>query len=107
MILNMIQMFKIMKKIERLNLEHFFKQMASDRTRGHSLKVNKPRVRLLTRQRFFSSRTVRSWNRLPRSLIDSENANQRSQNSDAVCILQNSFNKMQTNSSLYSTTLSR
>ena len=52
----------------------FLRQMANDRTRGHSLKVSKPRVRLLTRQRFFSSRAVSSWNRLPHSLIDSENA---------------------------------
>ena len=87
---DMIQMFKIMHKIERLNPEHFFKQIANDRTRGHSIKVSMPRVRLLTRQRFFSSRTVSGWNRLLQSLIDSENANQ----------FKNSFDKMQTCSSL-------
>lgn len=94
---DMIQMFKIMKKAERIDPEHFFKRTTSDRTRGHSLKVTKPRVRLLTRQRFFSNRTVNAWNSLPNFLIDSDNVNQ----------FKKMFDKMQTNSSRYSTTLSQ
>ena len=83
---DMIQMFKIMKEAERIDSGHFFERVAYGRTRGHNLKIKKPRVRLLIRQRFFSSRSVTAWNSLPQALIDSENVHQ----------FKRMFDKMQT-----------
>ena len=92
---DMVQMFKTMKEADRIDSEHFFQRVKNDRTRGHSLKVKKPRVCLLVRQRFFSSRIVTAWNSLPEHLIEAENVQQ----------FKRMFDKMQTNSSRFSTNL--
>ena len=83
---DMVQMFKIMKEAERIDSGQFFERVTYDRTRGHSLKIKKPRSHLLIRQRFFSSRSVSAWNSLPQTLIDSDNVHQ----------FKRMFDKMQT-----------
>ena len=72
---DMIEVFKILKGYENINPNQFF-QLSSDgthtqsRTRGHSLKLIKPRHRTSKRNRFFDTRVIDEWNRLPDSIMD-------------------------------------
>ena len=49
----MIEMFKIMKGIDKISADELFNRVDSDRTRGHSLRV-KRRVKMVVRQRTFT-----------------------------------------------------
>ena len=46
----MIKMFKIMKDIDKISADELFNRVDSDRTRGHSLRVKKRKVKTVVRQ---------------------------------------------------------
>ena len=46
---DMIEMFKIMKGIDKISTDELFNRVDSDRTRGHSLRVKKRRVKMVVR----------------------------------------------------------
>ena len=45
----MMEMFKIMKGIDKISADELFNRVDSDRTRGHSLRVNMRRVKTVAR----------------------------------------------------------
>ena len=75
---DMIEVFKILNGHDIVRAEGFLELETgqhTDRTRGHSLKLRKPRHRTYKRNMFFSSRVVDRWNRLPESVVRSHNVN--------------------------------
>ena len=70
----MIQVYKILKGIDRIDASIFFK-MASYSTRGPHLKLVKPAAKKNVRCHSFSIRIVNDWNSLPKSAVKAETAN--------------------------------
>ena len=68
----MIEMFKIMKGIDKISAHELFNRVDSDRTRGHRLRVNKRRVKMVVRQGSFTQRVVNAWNGLPGKVLAAE-----------------------------------
>ncbi len=68
---DMLQIFKIIMQLERIEAQIFFTPGTSF-TRGHSKKLFKPRPRLDIRKNFFSLRVIEDWISLPQHLIESE-----------------------------------
>ena len=50
----MMEIFKIMKGIDKISTEELFNRVDSDRTRSHSLRVKKRRVKTVVRQGSFT-----------------------------------------------------
>ena len=67
---DMIQVFKIMKGIDDVHIEDFF-QVSYSSTRGHDLKIYKPRCNKSIHQHSFSLRVIEEWNSLPEDLVSS------------------------------------
>ena len=72
---DMIQVYKIFSKQERLDRTIFFTPHQYPATRGHSQKLQKPRANTHLRQHSFSHRIVNTWNDLPQEIIDSSSLN--------------------------------
>ena len=51
---DMIEMFKVMKGRDKISEDELFNRVNSDRTRGHSLRVKKRRVKTIVRQETFT-----------------------------------------------------
>ena len=66
---DMMQTFKILKGIDRLDPGDFFSLADKSFIRGHSLKIVKQRSRLTLRQNAFSQRVINDWNALPAHVI--------------------------------------
>ena len=65
---DMVQVFKIIYNLERIEKDHFF-TFSQTMTRGHSKKFFKPRARLNIRKNSFSHRVIEDWNSLPESVV--------------------------------------
>jgi len=65
---DLIEVFKILKGYENIDQEMFF-DMSQSNLRGHSLKLNKKRVRLDVAKFSFSNRVVNEWNILDEEII--------------------------------------
>ena len=69
---DLIQVFRIVKGIDRVAPDKLFTFSHHHMTRGHSLKLSKSTVRLDCRKYFFSQRIVSRWNNLPEHVIEAE-----------------------------------
>jgi len=72
---DLIQVFKILKGVDKLDYSNFFEIQSSSRTRGHNYKLVKHRSRLDIRKNFFSQRVVNVWNSLPQVVVDADSVN--------------------------------
>lgn len=71
---DLIQVFRIMKGFDKVQASEFFTMNQND-TRGHSMKIFKPRVESSLRLNFFSQKVIEDWNALPQSAIDCDSIN--------------------------------
>ena len=71
---DIIQVFKMLKGYESLDAELFF-TLDKSCTRGHSLKLVKPRAITRIRQYSFSHRIINDWNSLREGTVNSESIN--------------------------------
>ena len=67
-----MEMFKIMKGKDKISADELFNRVDSDRTRSHSLRVKKRRVKTIVRQGTFTQRVVNAWNALPGKVVAAE-----------------------------------
>lgn len=72
---DLIQVFKIIKGIDKVDYRDYFEIVCSNRTRGHNLKLVKVGCKLEIRKNFFSQRVVNAWNGLPQDVVDAITVN--------------------------------
>jgi ribonuclease P/MRP protein subunit RPP40 len=72
---DMIEVYKILRGVSRVNRGIWFQWSANSRTRGHRFKLAKSRSRLDIRKNFFSQRVVNIWNKLPEAVVEADSVN--------------------------------
>ena len=72
---DMIQDYKIMHGIDKIDKDKFFTMHTYGATRGHSLKLFKRRSSLLVRANSFSHRVVDNWNSLTEDIVNAPSLN--------------------------------
>ena len=77
---NMVEVYKLLPGMDKLNAGEEFLKLESghhrDRTRGHALKLQKPRYRTFKRNNVFSARVVDQWNKLPEEIVSNKNVDE-------------------------------
>ena len=71
---DLLEVFKILKGFVKVNPATHF-SMSDRRSRGHTLKLEKPRARLDLRKHFFSNRVIDEWNALPGHTVEATSTN--------------------------------
>ena len=71
---DMLQTFKIIKKIDKVDGNHFL-PVENSNTRGHSHKLSKPRAKTRLRQHYFSHRIINNWNSLSDKVVCTSSIN--------------------------------
>ena len=71
---DMIQVYRIIRKIDNLDMSHFF-ELSQSNTRGHRYKLKKPRVITTQRQHSFAMRIINDWNKLKDETVASTSIN--------------------------------
>ena len=71
---DLIETYKIIQGTYNINSQDFF-SLNTSTTRGHSKKLNKPRVNTSLRLHSFSFRTIKRWNNLPDTVIQAPSLN--------------------------------
>jgi len=69
------EVYKIIHGLSSVSFSTFFEMSTYDRTRGHSLKLNKSRVRTDLRQHFFSERVINTGNKLDNGTVCASSLN--------------------------------
>ena len=72
---DLIQVFKLVKGIDKMDYRLFFQFVKSNRTRGHRYKLIKNSCRLELRKIFFSQRVIDIWNKLPEFVVEATTVN--------------------------------
>ena len=72
---DLIQAFKLLKGLDQITYNNFFVLDGNKSTRGHTLKVAKPRARLDIRLNSFSHRVINCWNNRPVEIVECRSLN--------------------------------
>ena len=72
---DMIQTYKILHGIDKLDNDKLFTPALYRATRGHSYKLQKRRSRLNVRANTFSNQVVDTWNNLPENVVNAPSVN--------------------------------
>jgi len=71
----LIETYKIMKGIDKMEAGRLFPLAGKTRTRGHSLKIKGSRRRTEFRRNFFTQRVVNLWNSRPSEAVEATSLN--------------------------------
>ena len=66
---DMVQVYKILHNIDKIDKDRLFQMATYSTTRGHSLKVFKRRTRLNVRASYFSQRMTDQWNAFSENIV--------------------------------------
>ena len=69
---DLIEVYKMMKGIDRVNVQRLFPRVDGAVTRGHNYRIHGGRYRRDVRGRFFTQRVVGVWNGLPAVIVESD-----------------------------------
>ena len=72
---DMIQVFKIIHKIDDIDAGFFFDYAENNGIRGHCLKLAKPKAHKSVRLHSFGHRTISVWNKLPQDIETCDTVN--------------------------------
>ena len=72
---DMIQVFRIIRQIDNIDISNFFELNTDLRTRGHSYKLKKPRALHNLRNNSFALRIINDWNGLRESTVNCTTVN--------------------------------
>ena len=72
---DLIEAFKLLKGIAKLDYSLFLKLPGNSKVRGHTYKIVKTSFRLDVRRNFLSNRVVDAWNAFPQYVVDAEPVN--------------------------------
>ena len=70
---DMIQVFKILNKIDNVQEENYFQRNDDPRTRNNGFKLKGKRFQTNVAKHYFTNRVVEDWNRLPKPVVESKN----------------------------------
>ena len=82
---DLIETFKIIKGIDKVDHRKFFRVATDNRLRGHKYKFEKERSNIDIRMYFFSQRVVNYWNMLPLNVVDAPSLNSFKARLDRHC----------------------
>ena len=71
----MLQVYKMVNDMDRMDPSLFFSMVIWSSTRGHSQKMVKSQARLGTRQNVLSQSIVNDWNSIPAHVVESPTLN--------------------------------
>ena len=72
---DLIETYKMMNGMDKIEVERLFPLRKDSRTRGHSLKIKEGRFRTELRRNFFTQRVVNLWNSLPVEVVEAASLN--------------------------------
>ena len=72
---DMIECFKIMNGLVRMETTELFTPIPSSITRGHNKRVLRQKSNKAARAMSFSQRTIRDWNILPKNVVEAPSVN--------------------------------
>ena len=72
---DMIYIYKLLTKKIYTDHEIIHLVDESSITRGHKLKITKPKFKTTIRQKYFTNRVVEGWNKLPADVIEAPSTN--------------------------------
>lgn len=72
---DLIEVYKIINGLDRIQIENLFQRNSRDNTRGHSMQFYKKRFRTDFGKFKFSNRVVTDWNKLPECAVRAKSLN--------------------------------
>ena len=72
---NLIETYKILTGLERIDAGRMFPMVWESRTRSHNLRIQGRSFRMELRRHFFTQKVVSLWNSLPQEAVDAKTLN--------------------------------
>ena len=84
---DLIEVYNILKGIDKVNVDQMFPLMEKSEARGHRYRLRGGRFKTEMKGNYFSQRVVNLWNLLPHSAVESESLNGFKKEIDIFLIL--------------------